>query len=370
MNNLIKINKNNKLCISSRTTIILALMLILCASLQTFAQTRTSVKGHDPEYGRDLVLRMERFRTCDECPHYEIKIFADGSSMFHGKDAVRFLGKWGDYMLRTRPDSPGHQRRQDEAKQLSDTVVRIARKYATNGNYLFHSAKQGTEKYERIVIERVGLSVPIILDFDLRTAPQDFRDLLQEFEKFNESSRVDYAWMSEWRRPFVSDDQALLYWQAIIGPELCSKMGDDLLTIILYKDGRMSVEGGGRLHKERIPIFWLKKEVADVHNLIEMLRHEMSKYAAIPRRAFTEEFKYVTPETSQTHQMRRHQNLYIKATDNSVLDLASGYFDLWRERRPAALFTEMFDLARYAQQNLPPPDLESIENCQKFPGRK
>jgi hypothetical protein len=95
--------------------------------LQVDAQAATTPEGHDPERSRDLVIRMERFRTCEECPHYEIKIFSDGSSMFIGEEAVRMLGTWGNYLTGPLLDA----RTRLEAATVA--ILRASEKYGDRG---------------------------------------------------------------------------------------------------------------------------------------------------------------------------------------------------------------------------------------------
>jgi hypothetical protein len=59
-------------------------------------RTAVAVPAGPPE----LVLRIERFRTCEACPAYEIQYFSDGTHLYTGKDAVFALGARGTALYR------------------------------------------------------------------------------------------------------------------------------------------------------------------------------------------------------------------------------------------------------------------------------
>lgn len=350
---------------------VLAMLLFLFAPFQALAQSRTSVKGHDPEHGRDLVLRMERFRTCDECPHYEIKIFADGASMFHGKDAVRSLGMWGDYLLRWSSDSALYQWRAKRFEALLGETRLIGAKMTKS------TPVSRTQPARRVVIEFLGKDAPFLLDFDYQTAELPLRNYVREIERFFWPDDKAIESLTSVSPPFFSDANAVLHWRFLIQPEACDKLYPDSIYIVVYRDGRIRIEGTSRLRPPPatladVPVVWDTKQPGETATIVSRLLNGMAKYAHIPRQSFVDEAKIYGAHVTQGWSERLGKALYVRTPDNVVLDLSSGYDDLMRARTvlPQELRDMMFQLARYAQRQLPPPDEEMLKNCQESPGLK
>lgn len=349
--------------LSSSIAIILALTLFLCAPFQTLAQTSTSVKGHDPEYGRDLQLRLERFRTCKECPNYEIKVFADGASMFQGKDAVRLLGTWGNYLLAS--DIGGRDKLRFERYQAVMSHARSVVKTHTGKD--MSREKRTAKETQRVVVEYFAEGKSHVLDFDLLTADKELRQLVLEIESLFHPSREAFELYAAYRPPFFSDPNALLYWSLLIRPEACVKLGSDAITVVLYRDGRIRAEGTSPLRpwprtSADIPVVWLKKDSTEIEAIVSDVVSGMSQFSNMPRKGFKEE-QYMA-HFEQSWGERAFKWLYAKH-GTQTLDLTTAY------ESPAVskqLRGSMTELARFAQRQLPPPDPKLIEKCNNAMG--
>lgn len=364
--------ESNRLRYLSLTPFSLLLLLFLCVPCQTLAQARTSVKGHDPEYGRDLVLRMERFRTCDECPHYEIKIFADGSSMFHGKDAVRLLGKWGSYLARTELDrNPASQYRSTALIPLMDKVRHISNKYARNAAELLNEKKVPTREVRRVVIEAVGSDTPL-LDFDYAVAPDDLRTLVMEVENHFASNKVFLDVFTEPAPLFFSDATAVFYWSFPILSEICGNFTEPggAINIRMYSDGRVRMEYVNPLVSRDYPwtppdtpVIQVSRDPAYVRNLITRLLAEWSGYANATQTLFKEEdWRGGAHMQTQASMGRAFKLLYVKSTANQAIDLTAAWYYRARKSTSQELKSELVALAFYALERFSPDDV-LVQRC-------
>ena len=344
--------------------------LFLLASFQTFAQTRTSVKGHDPEYGRELVLRMERFRTCDECPHYEIKIFADGSSMFHGKDAVRLLAKWGDYLTRTNVEWSPY--RANALQSLMDKVRHMSNKYARSGAVdLTDRKKAAMKEFRRVVIEAVGSDASVI-DFDYMVAADDLRALVVEIENHFAPNKIFRDVFTEPAPLFFGDPRAIFYWSFPILSEICENFTEPggAINIRMYSDGRVRMEYVNPLVSRDYPwtppdapVIQVNKDSAYVRNLITRLLAEWSAYADVPQTLFKDEnWRGSAHRWQQAFVGRAFKLLYVKSATNQTVDLTVAWYYGARKNTSQELKSELVALAFYALERFSPDDV-LVQQC-------
>lgn len=113
---------------------IMKLSSIILMSILFLLVSTSSLRAQDISSDESYVLRLQRLGTCEGCPAFELRFFADGTSLFIGKDGVRFLGV-RHYGIRNRQARPNKiaALHNSNLKNLLDQVLRdVVRASASN----------------------------------------------------------------------------------------------------------------------------------------------------------------------------------------------------------------------------------------------
>jgi hypothetical protein len=337
-----------------------------------------------PDVKRGVVLRLEKHRTCERCPWYEVRVFEDGATMFWGKEAVAFLGVDGSYMLpvsRIRPDVPAKLRDLlARARDAFDSTERTASANISRRESVLEENKR---------LNRQTIEINFNVENRIRTrlvaaGAHPGLDLLASAIEslYRLEQQAPGLAMAMAPRPVVfADPQMVVHWRTFTGTrDQCSQSaGIDTLNITVFK--------GGRYRAEATRALWKPLSVdADVPKIEGQLDEELTesfRRQLISERGTFSELKWtplsvernptVTQNTYVVRQQQRQRILYVRLDDGRIADLTVALWDERNHKVPkwSDPLRRLADkITSQIWSRFPPPDSERVAECQRRPPGK
>jgi len=332
-----------------------------------------------PDVKRDVVLRIERFPTCKNCPWYEIRILDDSTDMYIGKDAVRELGVRGTYINTPKVTSPGVRPGEGverALKRIDEVHIQLRDMWGAL-EAMQRRRPPNDDAAQLIEIESSSKHRGRLRFYLLPSGDEAVNSLLTNIENLSWLRRAEPFALSP-RPPFFSDRNAAIYLRyQIFPPEECARADDaDDLIIVLYADGRMYTEQiralGPKVAAEsdisKISINVGTEEVARMQSLLLSHGNELTatQLESVPNARLSPSMP------PGLWQVRDKSRLYLKDRKGDVHDFSAA---LVLMSQPVAKGSEavrnaLLDIAQTARQKLPAADPNAVARCRNLPPRR
>ena len=371
---------------STRWVRVLTTVMYLCA-VSACAQTQMPVpipqiRDPGPEDKQKVVLRLEKHRTCDTCPWYEVRIFEHGATLFWGKEAVSFLGVDGSYMLPNggRPDMAEMVAAlMGSARHIFNATESLA--IDTRNQQALLQRGRGTNR-QAIVIDLNNGNQRRTRGF-VQGESAELEKLASEIERlYKIELYAEHIGRSMSPGPAVFENrEVVLHWRTFGGTsDQCSQArGFDELNITVFSDARFQAEA--RRH------FWKSARQNESYStargyLDKSLVDTFRKFLIVERTPYVNHVW--TPLSAVRNlglnwdeygmlRIQRQRILYLRKNDGRFLELTVPYWDESERRIPSwsKLLGGLAEkITEHIWREFPPPDQDLVAECRRRPPGK